>query len=112
MNIHPSGKTLTLLAYAGWGVVAAEMIADVMPTKMFLGLAAMAGTLSVVAAIRHHEAVVQATAREHASTMGRQVLSADRLVTNRWRGETRAHIDAARAYADTGSHPVVEERTL
>jgi hypothetical protein len=111
MNIHPSGNTLALLAYAGWGLVAAEMIADVMPKKAFLGLVAMAGTLSTVAAIRYHGAIVEAATRGHAETMGAQVLNAERWSANDRRGETRAHIDAVLAYANTCPFRVAEEQT-
>lgn len=111
MNINPSGNTLTLLAYTGWGLVAAEMIADVMPKKAFLGLVAMAGTLSTVAAIRYHGSIVEAATREHAGTMGAQVLNADRWAANNRRGETLAHIDAALAYGNICPFRVAEEQT-
>lgn len=103
MNIHPSGETFTRLAYVGWGLVLIEMAIDVAPIKLFLGLLAMSSVLSICAAIRYHGISMEAATKNHAGVMGKQVFSAERWATNRWRGEALAHLDAAAMYSSNGN---------
>lgn len=99
MNIRPSSRTFARLACAAWGLALIEMVANIAPIKLFLGLLAVSATLSICAAIRYHGVIVASVTKEHAGTMGKQVFSAERWATNRWRGERLAEIDAAAAYS-------------
>ncbi|MBG0828490.1 hypothetical protein HS041_12000 [Planomonospora sp. ID67723] len=131
INVHPTGATITRLCWAAWILFIAEMTIGLMSNRIFVGTAIIALGLTITASTRYlgvqikewierHARLadesrdrlgdrIEAATHQHAKTMGQQVLSANELVTLKWRAEALAKLDAAATYSsnDTGPFQII-----